>query len=415
MPIRSALPQNYILNPGTLFEDFGTINDWTKSGTDPIGTVTADTTNVKLGSAAVRLTVNTASSNVTAIRTVGKVFSDSTLFHFWLFNPYEEPANIIDQLQVSLSTTTNYSKYFTITFGYGLKPFVPGWNHLVFHASEFTNTGGAVWTDPVVRMTFRIYARTGQTCYITLDNMFYAQASMPRCLLTFDDTFDTVYSAAFAKMNPLGLRGTIYITKNIIIAGTGICGAALTIPHINEMYEAGWAVCNHTVTHAYMDVLSQAQIEDELWECYEWLVENGWTRAAKHVAFPYGRPITAAMLAALSAFGAVTQRTSYPVLQGVPAGNNYLLRSKQMGEATTLATAQGWVDAAIRNEMTLNLFGHSIADGHEADPNYWGSTKFTGLIDYIVARKIPCVTIDEWYKGLTNPRYRSVPMSRVSV
>lgn len=409
---RAALPQNYILNTGTLFENFETIGDWSKGGTDTIGTVTSDTTNVQLGSAAVRLTVNTATSNVAASKTVNQLFTDSTLFHLWLFNPYSDPGTIVDQLQIILSTTTNYAKYFQITFGFGLKPFVTGWNHLVFHASELTNTGSASWSDPILRLNFRVYARTGQTCYITLDNMFYAQTSLPTCVLTFDDTYDTVYTAAFAKMNPLGIRGTIYITKDLIESGTGVCGAALTKAYINTLYAAGWTVGNHTASHAHMDVLTQAQIEDELWECHEWLIANGWTRTAKHVAYPYGQPITAAMLAALTSFGAITQRTSYPVLQGVPAGNNYLLRSKQLGEDTTLATVQGWVDIAIRNQQTIMFYTHSIADGHSGDANYWGSTKFNGLIDYIVARKIKCLTIDEWYNGLTDPRFKAVLLSR---
>ncbi len=28
---------------------------------------------------------------------------------------------------------------------------------------------------------------------------------------------------------------------------------------------------------------------------------------------------------------------------------------------------------------------------------------------------IKCLTIDEWYKGLTDPRYRSIPLSRTEV
>jgi len=78
---RPSLPQNYIKTVGTLFENFETLSDWTKGGSDTIGTVTSDTTNVKLGSAALRLTVNTAGSNVYASRTINQLFTDSTLFH----------------------------------------------------------------------------------------------------------------------------------------------------------------------------------------------------------------------------------------------------------------------------------------------------------------------------------------------
>jgi len=414
--LRSALPQNYILKAGTLFEDFENITSWTKSGTDPIGTVTRDTTNVKFGSAALRLTVNTPSSNVSAIKVINQLFSDSTVFHFWLFVPDWAPNDGVANFEITFSSYTNYAHYFKKTFGTGSKCFVYGWNHLVMHASDFTNYTADSWTRPMVRLVFRVYYRTGMTGYVTLDNMFYTQKSMPRCLIGFDDTFDTVYSAAFAKMNPLGLRGTIYITKNIITAGSGLCGPALTIPHINEMYAAGWAVCNHTISHPHLNLLTQAEVEAEIQGCNDWLVSNGWTRAAKHIAYPYGNIVTADMFAACQSTGMITGRTTFTgEPEPLPFGDRYQLRSSQLGEPATLATVQGWVDHAIRNQVTLNLFGHSIADGHETDANFWGSTKFNSLIDYLVARKIPCVTIDEWYNGLTNPRYRSLPVPRISM
>lgn len=410
---RSGLPQNYILKAGTLFENFENITSWTKGGTDPIGTVTSDTTNVRFDSAAVRLTVNTVGSNVSAIRTINQLFTDSTIFHLWVYMPDWVPAANWDQLEIVISSYTNYAQYFRKNITTSAKSFVRGWNHFVIHASEFVNSGSESWTRTMVRTYFRAYCKTVGAGYITLDNMFYAQESMPRCVITFDDTFDSIYSVAFAKMNPLGLRGTVYITKNVITSGTGICGPALTVDHINEIYEAGWAVANHTVSHPNLSTLTQAQIEDELMGCYEWLVSNGWTRTAKHVAYPYGQPLTAAMIAACEATGMITGRTTFTELEGVPAGNIYELKSEQLGETTTLATVQGWVNSAIRNQMTINLFGHALADG-QTNPDYWGATKFNSLIDYLVACKIRCVTIDEWYEGLTNPRYRSLPVPRIS-
>lgn len=115
---------------------------------------------------------------------------------------------------------------------------------------------------------------------------------------------------------------------------------------------------------------------------------------------------SADMLTGRSIFG-----TSFPV-QYLPVDNMYVLKSHCLGIPATLASMKVFIDKAIRNNGTINFFGHALEDGHVSG-SYWGATDFNGLIDYIVSRKIPCITIDEWYKGLTDPRYESALVSRV--
>jgi len=405
---REPLPQNYILQADTLFEDFENAASFSKSGTDPLGTVAADTTNVKFGSEALRLTVNTAGSNITAVKTIDQLFSDSTVFHFWIYVPDDTPNTNVTSLEITFSSYTNYAQYFKKTLGTGYKCFVRGWNHIAVHASEFVNYTTESWTRPMVRMTFRVFYLAGQTGYITLDNLSVGQESLVKCIFSFDDCDPTVYSNVFAKMSSLGLKGTVYLTKNIITEGSG-----LTIAQINEMYAAGWAICNHTVSHPYLNLLTPAEIEAEIQGCTDWLVSNGWTRAAKHLAWPWGTVMTSDMLIACQSTGIFTARTPWggePEM--LPCQDLYQLRGHQLMENTTLANMKTWVDQCARKKGTLNIYGHAIADGHEGDTFYWGATKFNGLIDYLVARKIPCVTIDEWYRGLTDPRYSSVSLSR---
>ncbi len=419
--LRPVLPQNYVLKAGTLIEGFENAADWSKGG--PVsGTLTNDTTNVISGSKALRLTVNEAGQYISAARTISpsQQFTEETTLHLWIYIPEGDaspwiPYENINHIEILLTSYADWSKYFYVSDPIQDFPFVPGWNHRAWRAGNMSNAGGDNWARPIVGMCLRNYCQSGKTGYVTFDSFFHAQESMSRCVLTFDDAWDTVYSVAFAKMNPLGLRGTVYVTKNTILAGSGSLGATLTPDHINEMYEAGWAIANHSVSHPHLELMSQAQIEDELMGCYEWLVSNGWTRAARHVAYPYGNPISANMVAACMATGmlngspAGTGRTTFSNLDPTPVGNLYILRSYCLGHPVTLATVKGYIDKAMRNQVSVNFFGHSLKNGETAG-TYWDVADFNGLIDYLIARRTRCVTIDEWYEGLTNPRYRALPV-----
>ncbi len=90
------------------------------------------------------------------------------------------------------------------------------------------------------------------------------------------------------------------------------------------------------------------------------------------------------------------------------------LLSKMVVNTTSLTTALCWIDLAIQHNATIFLMFHQLATPASTEYD-WTHANFQLLMEYIVARKIKCITIDEWYKGLTNPRWRSVPLSRVPV
>jgi len=63
---RSTLTQNYLVQSGTLFEEFDTVGDWTVSGAG--GSIQADTTNTQSGGSALR--VNFGSTAVSMTKTI---------------------------------------------------------------------------------------------------------------------------------------------------------------------------------------------------------------------------------------------------------------------------------------------------------------------------------------------------------
>ena len=421
---RSPLPQGYVLKQGTLIEDFENVTDWSKGGA-VINDLLADPVHYRTGSAGLKLQVNDVGVGkfISATKYMSPIkINPGDVIHIWIYIPDMNPGENIKTIEVLLSSHSSgtWTHYFSVgwvpalTAGSG---FTPGWNHRTIQASAMVNNGGESWDNPMQGIRLRNWTQDNKTGYVTFDNMFFRQASVPRLVLSFDDGYDTVYSVAFNKMNPLGLRATVYVTRDIITGDRpSNYGPPLTPEHINEMYEAGWAIGNHTLSHADLSTLSQAQIEDELMGCYDWMLSNGWTRCANHVAYPYGTVLTQAMLDAMAATYMVTGRTtladnSIAGLDPTPVGNLYCLRSNSLGIPVSLATVQSYINTAIARQSTINWFGHALENGH-ATGCYWGATDFNSLVDFIMLNRIPCVTIDEWYRGLTNPRYSSLPVDR---
>jgi hypothetical protein len=90
----------------------------------------------------------------------------------------------------------------------------------------------------------------------------------------------------------------------------------------------------------------------------------------------------------------------------VEASNLYYLKARLVGRLVALATIKGWIDEAIEKGLTLILIFHKIIETPVTDTQT-SIADFCEVINYLVAKKAHCVTIDEWYKGLIDPRYSS--------
>lgn len=64
--------------------------------------------------------------------------------------------------------------------------------------------------------------------------------------------------------------------------------------------------------------------------------------------------------------------------------------------------------------MNIFLVFHAIIESPAVAEN-WPIADFQALIEWLVAKKVDCPTIDEWYEGLINPRHRAIPLNRQTV
>ncbi|MEW5803132.1 MAG: polysaccharide deacetylase family protein [bacterium] len=407
---RSALPQNYAVQDGILFEDFESLAPWPKISGN--GNIEANTSQFRTGTQSMKMSVTTPGSFLLTRKTFPPLLDLSSvnkLMHFW-FYLHTNPTTTIHHIS---ATFYNYfegvpSRYFSLNWW--PEKIRSGWNHAVIHRDDWALTGNPApdWNSIYV-FEFKVIAAAGQTASVSFDEVRHSMEQLPRCVIAFDDACETVYTEGYAYMHPRGVRGTIYVAP-ALIGTAGYC----TLAHLEEMYSNGWALANHSYTHPgfpyYLTGLTRSQIESELSRCSQWLNDHGFTRAAHHLAYPGGY-FNDDVFAALDSTGMYTGRSTLRFLQTVPVDNYKILGSQTLDNTLSLAAAKSlWIDAALKRQSSAFLHGH-ILDA-VAGPNTWAIADFRALIDYITACGIKCVTIDEWYNGLTNPRYRSLSLNK---
>lgn len=411
---RSALPQNYILNAGTVLENFDTVGEWVKGEN---GTIAQSTDIVKEGTGSIKI-YNAAGTNTNMVKPVSLSLNGMNNVHLWIYKPPggEDPLKFNFAFYTDGGYTNGY--YYLSNSGAdpnSVKLLNDGWNHLIVNRAQFTKTGSPDWeTSTFTIIWFAMYRRAASpelTLYV--DNMLYNVEQMPRLVFAFDDGWASVYEHAYPYMAARGIAGTIFVVPSFI-------GSAnyMTLANLQTLYDAGWTLCNHTYSHSYLGTdpvngaVSLADAKDRIERARDWLINHGFTRGngPYYLAYPYG-DVTGYAIQAAQETGMIAARCSNWGFQSAPVANYHLLNTRSIGSAVSLASTKGDMDIALMSGFTNILLGHKLAETAE-DTNTWAISDFQALVDYVVAKRLKCVTIDEWYKGLTDPRYRSVPLSR---
>lgn len=121
--IKSADAHPYISNPGTLLDGFENANDWTLSGTG--ATKENDTSIFKFGNQSVKL--NATGGNSATLLKPGLTLDLSTGdgFPLWF---YVSDETKLGTMTLLVTSTTNFSKYFTVDFLASSVSWYTGWN-----------------------------------------------------------------------------------------------------------------------------------------------------------------------------------------------------------------------------------------------------------------------------------------------
>lgn len=237
------------------------------------------------------------------------------------------------------------------------------------------------------------------------DTSLYRNASEPALIITFDDGDKSVYTAAYPLMQARNIPGTAYIIGNTLPAGSA---SRMSLAELAVLQNAEWCIGNHGFAHQNLIGQSVETITSELQGGLNALNQYGLSRHSRHLAYSWGYP-DANMIAVAESIGSWTARAYDAVDPGdhdyafVNAnGLLYKIPSyRQITPTMPVATATGWIDAAIANNSIAVVLFHNIVVSPTVN-NEWSIADFEAFLDYAVSSGIRCITMADWYNEYTS-------------
>lgn len=410
---RQTLPQNYDIGYDTLFEDFETTTGWTQglgSGS-PSGVTSVDLVNYKTGSGALK--IEATNGGVLNTKTISLNTANAGTFGYWV---YIDDVTKLSAITIYLSSVSNFASLFS--YALSASNLLNGWNFVQVRREQWTNTGSESWSNTMIRLRFRTDSVASETVSTTFDSLYYGIYSRPKVLITFDDGWDSAHTEGYTYMATKNLKGTHFVISSVVDTA-----GRVTTENLTTAYNNGWSISNHTATHQNLSTLTEEEATTELTDCYDWLVSNGFSTTAKHVAYPNGGYNTT-VLDLMDTLGYETGSTIISRQNNIVKGleDRRLIKRYSLINTNNLTTVRGYVDTAIANGSTVIINFHKLVVSPSASTE-WSISDFQSLIDYIAQLSngglLDVMTVDDWYTGLTNPRLiatnRSVATTRTVV
>jgi hypothetical protein len=410
--ILPQLPQDFVLKNGILLEDFSeAINHWSYNSTGSRGTISINTDPKYIRSGTQSIKMHMVDGYLGFYGTLplaSQMRMPNGIIHVWVYIDCE--VSDFSYLELSLGSGVSKWATFNICGGRpipcGLARPTKGWNHFVIYRNEYASvSGGDSWDNISTTIKISGYGSAGKTWDIYVDSVYINTANIPQLLIQFDDSYSNADATNYLLSK--GIKATV----NCITSGIGTAGH-LTVSDMQSLYQKGWAFGNHTKDHVQLSTVSADVAKFQIAAGRDWLLSQGFTRAADHLAMPIDVWITDTIRDAALRSGCLTVRGSAEGLHLPPVPDLYNIQVHAIQEPRTLAEARAFIDQCIKYGASLFLVFHQITPTPTPGSVSWYTDRFNALMDYIAAYGIKCSTIDEWYKGLRDPRYSSLPVGR---
>jgi hypothetical protein len=264
-----------------------------------------------------------------------------------------------------------------------------GWNLLRFSPNDWKTVGAPSWTSPIQRISIDMAAPASRSYEVSFDDLRAGVTGVkPAFIWSFDDGYDETYQDVLPYLSSVGQRATLYVRTRWVGSG----GSKITLEHLQALYDAGWAIGNHTVDHVDLTTLDKATAQTQIQGGYDWLVSQGFTRTARHFAYPFNATNDTVVAAARDA-GMITARGAGNRSQQLPLDDAMRLASFGFDDGTpTFALWQTRIDRALASGTTMIAYAHAL--------DATTLPVFTSIVDYLVAQGVWCPTIDEWWDTL---------------
>lgn len=278
----------------TYRENFQTGHGWTANGSGVTASDMNDTTSFVRGTQSVTVTSDGVLGHAAGVRKTsiaGLSAIDMTDKMFRLVVRVETNAVNLANLNVFLGTSgfTNYFKwvinpvtdadqYFTedqwVTATFG-------WNDVNSVSGSMTYTNGVPntltgFTDMQVQVADDGTGTTVQLRVQSVEIIDSTTTTFPKGVvsLTFDDTWDSQFTAARPAMDVYGYRGTMYTIADLV--GTA---SHCTLDQLRRMQDqSGWEIAGHAFTAANHNTrltnLTAAQVDADVAAMKRWLLQN---------------------------------------------------------------------------------------------------------------------------------------------
>lgn len=397
---RSALLQYYALNEGTVFEEFDDITDWTS--TDNSATIAEDTVD---GIDVIKITPVAASAGQPRFqKTISGLDYDncnrSMALDVYLYDDVADYTSI----NVYFSSHETFGKYaYYAASSLSAIGLEKGWNRIIIPATSLVLNNGELYTNTFTGFRIRFIAASGKQPSIGFKQLKLGYKGKPVCMFAFDRGYASGYTEGLSYLISKGLKGIEYILPRLVDTDGFVTTAQLT-----TAYAAGCAIGQYPLDWTYTD---KDSCVENLTEIKDWLIANSFSRAWAHVGYPSGNYSDATGLA-MEEVGVKTGREGDGRIN-LFRPYNLKRHALSTTPSVTLATAKGYLDTAIEYGEPCMFLIHTLS-ATPADSD-WSISDFQALVDYAIARKVDIVTIDEYYEGLTNPRYRSLSLARTTV
>ena len=385
-----ALPSaatHLTLSDGALREDFESLAGWSASG----GTLSSDATDPKHGAAALKVVVPAATTAVVQRSNLGWDLSrDRDGIQLWVYlrNVSEPEGSASTPYYLKMYLSNGNDLVNTFYTGYNVTVH-EGWNLMRFSPGDWKVTGNPSWSLPIQRLAFSISAPSDRSFEVRFDDLRTGSTGLkPAFLWTFDDGYDENHADLLPYLSARQASATIYVITGRV--GTG--GSYITLPHLQALYDAGWAVGNHTSDHTNLTSVDRATAAAKVRGGFEWLTARGFTRAARHLAYPYNSTSDSAVAAVADA-GMLSARRSGKRNQQLPMDDALRISAFEFDDSSsTVPTWRSRIDRAIANGSTI------IANAHRFDATTL--PLFTGVADYLFEKGVWCPPVDEWWDTL---------------
>ena len=408
----AALPQNYLINSGTVLA----------SGNNGMAAVASSASSLGAGAtsavdntdpAYIKTAGNTKSIKLSIDATGGQTghnlewainknfLTTHGQFGVWVGIPNASAMSNKPQTRLLVSSAP-FTKHMSNTITY-VDQYDTLWNFVCWHRDSMANTGSESWANTMTRIRLQMIMQTGFSGDIYIDDIVYGMYSRPKVLFVFDDGYDDIMTEAYAYLAPLGLRGNVAVTTSFI----GQAGR-LTTANLDTLYAAGWDHLNHSVDHTSLTTFSASALTNDLSTSKAFMDAGGWTRASNQYVYPQGL-YNSTVVAALRAYGYDVGWSTTAQLQHVGRGlwpERMGLARRNMDGSVSIGTLKGYVTDAIRLGGTVCFYGHEIINGVTAGKTDRAIVR--ALADFVAplvaAGVLDNPTCSEWVTGLTSPR-----------